>query len=153
MRTQGAKRKSVAKSSALEEKLDDIVSLLRGQTGTHHAWLADTIPTPTSSNISPIGDLLEDSRDQDLTDEELQLFREHHLPDFPLVNIPLDYTAVEAQKEKPTFALAIKAVTSKVASKQVVLGKKLREILTQKILVDGERNLPLLLSLLASIAW
>lgn len=153
MRTHGAKRKTTAKSSALEEKLDDIVSLLRSQTGALHGRLADTIPTPGSSNLSPISDLLEDFRDQDLTDEELRTFRERHLPDFPLVNIPSDYTAAEAQKEKPIFALAIKAVTTKVASKQVVFGKKLREILTQKILVEGERSLPLLLSLLASIAW
>ena len=70
-----------------------------------------------------------------------------------MVNAPPDYTAAELQKEKPTFALAVKALTTKVASKQVVLGKKLREVLTQKILIDGERSLPLLLSLLTSIAW
>ena len=51
------------------------------------------------------------------------------------------------------MALAIKALTTKVATRQIVLGKKLREILTQKILIDGERSLPLLISLLTSIAW
>lgn len=98
-------------------------------------------------------DPFENPEDQDLTEEELCAFRERYLPEFPLVNIPAEYTAAEAQKEKPTFSLAIKALTTKVASKQVVLGKRLREILTKKILIDGERSLPLLLSLLASIAW
>ncbi len=138
---------------ALEEKLDDIMSLLRSQTATHRGRQADTIPTPGSSEASPSSGSLDDSGEQDLTDEELRIFREHHLPDFPIVNVPHDYTAAELQREKPTIGLAIKALTTKVASKQVVLGKKLRETLTQKILVDGERSLPLLVSLLMSIIW
>ena len=70
-----------------------------------------------------------------------------------MVNIPPEYTAAEAQKQKPIFSLAIKALTTRVASRQMLLGKKLRETLTQKILIEGERSLPLLLSLLASITW
>lgn len=92
-------------------------------------------------------------RDHDLTEQELVTFRERHMPDFPLVNIPSDYTAAELQIEKPTAALAVKALTTKEAAKQIVLGKRLREVLTQKILIDGERSLPLLVSLLISIAW
>lgn len=153
MRTPGAKRKSTSKSLALEEKLDDIVSLLRSQTATHRGRQADTIPTPGSSEPSPSSGSIGDSEDNDLTDEELRVFREHHLPDFPIVRVPHDYTAAELQREKPTIGLAIKAMATKVASKQVILGKKLREVLTQKILVDGERSLPLLVSLLMSIIW
>lgn len=153
MRGQGAKRNAASKNSALEEKLDDIVTLLRSQTGAHHGRSADTIPTPSSTGLSPGSDLLEDSRDQDLTEEEYINFREHLLPDFPLVNAPPNYTAAELQKKKPVFALAVKVMTTRVASKQLALGKKLREILAQKILVEGERSLPLLLSLLTSIAW
>lgn len=138
---------------ALEEKLDDIVSLLRERNSSQQVRPTEPFPTPGSSERSPNSDSLGETRDQDLTEQELINFRERHLPDFPLVNIPSDYTAVELQREKPTAALAVKALVTKEASKQVVLGKKLREALTQKIMIDGERNLPLLVSLLISIAW
>jgi hypothetical protein len=153
VRTRGAKRNTVSKSSALEDKLDDIVSLLRERNNSQHARPTETFPTPGSSEQSPDSELPEEVRDQDLTEQELVTFRERHLPDFPLVNVPSDYTAAELQRDKPTAALAVKALVTKEASKQVVLGKRLREVLTQKILIDGERSLPLLVSLLISIAW
>ena len=152
VRTKGAKRNAASKNSILEERLNDIVSLLRHQNGSQQASATEAIPTPGSSELSP-SDLQDDCHDQDLTEEELVTFRERHLPTFPLVNIPPEYTAAEAQRDKPTMALAIKALTTKVATRQIVLGKKLREILTQKILIDGERSLPLLISLLTAIAW
>lgn len=129
------------------------MSLLRERNGPHHVRPAETFPTPGSSELSPSSDSPMEVRDQDLTEQELVTFRERHLPDFPLVNIPSDYTAAELQIEKPTAALAVKALTTKEAAKQIVLGKRLREVLTQKILIDGERSLPLLVSLLISIAW
>ena len=153
VRTKGAKRNTASKNAVLEEKLNDIVSLLRHQNSAQCRRATEAVPTPGSSELSPNSDLQDDFKDQDLTEEELLTFRERHLPYFPLMNIPSDYTAAELQKEKPTIGLAIKALTTKVASKQAVLGKNLREILTQKILIDGERSLPLLVSLLTSIAW
>jgi hypothetical protein len=149
----GTKRNTVSKSAALEEKLDDIVSLLRERNSSQHVRPTEPFPTPGSSEQSPNSDSLEEARDQDLTEQELMTFRERHLPDFPLVNIPSDYSAVELQRDKPTAALAVKALVTKEAAKQVVLGKKLREVLTQKVMIDGERSLPLLVSLLISIAW
>lgn len=140
-------------NTLLEEKLDDIVSLLRSQRNAQHGQQIEAFPTPGSSELSSESDAPEEATDRDLTEQELLTFRERHLPHFPLVNIPSGYTAAEAQREKPTMALAIKALTTTVASKQVVLGKELREVLTRKILIDGERSLPLLLSLLTSIAW
>lgn len=127
--------------------------MLRERSGAQLAQPHETLPTPGSSGQSPNSDSREGTRDQDLTEQELVTFREHHLQDFPLVNIPLDYTAAELQEEKPTAALAVKALVTKEATKQIVLGKRLREVLTQKILIDGERSLPLLVSLLISIAW
>lgn len=141
-----------SKNSVLEDKLDDIVSLLRNRTNSHQER-TDNIPTPGSSALSTGDGSSEDTRDLDLTEDELLTFREHHLPYFPLMNLPSDVTAAEVQRDKPTLSLAIKALTTKVAARQAVLGKNLREVLTQKILVDGERSLPLLLSLLISIAW
>lgn len=153
LRTRGTKRNTASKNSALEEKLNDIVSLLRERNGSQQVQLTDTFPTPGSSEPSPNDESLEEARDQDLTEEELVTFRERHLPDFPLVHVPSNYTAVELQRDKPTAALAVKALVTKEAAKQVILGKKLRQILTQKIMIDGERSLPLLVSLLMSIAW
>lgn len=152
-RTRGSKRDARSKSSALEEKLDDIVSLLRNRSSSHHGGTTDSTLTPGSSDLSPSDNLLEEARDQDLTDEELATFLECHLPHFPLMNVPPEVAAVEVQREKPILGLAIKAITTKVAAKQVILARSLRTSLTQKILVEGERSLPLLLSLLVSIAW
>lgn len=127
--------------------------MLRDRTNSEHERARETIPTPGSSDLSPESNSVNLARDLDLTEEELLTFREGHLPDFPLMNIPPDVTAAEVQREKPTLSLAIKALTTKVAAKQGILARKLRKILTQKILIDGERSLPLLLSLLVSIAW
>ncbi|UPX20869.1 uncharacterized protein EKO05_0011083 [Ascochyta rabiei] len=153
VRTRGSRRTPASKNSALEEKLDDIVSLLRSRANSNHGRTAETLPTPVSSELSPSDDALEDARHLHLTEEELLVFREHHLPCFPLMNVPADVTAAEVQREKPILSLAIKTLTTKVAVKQVALGRNLRELLTQKIMVDGERSLRLLLSLLISIVW
>ncbi|KAF9694270.1 hypothetical protein EKO04_007851 [Ascochyta lentis] len=153
VRTRNSRRTPSSKNSALEEKLNDIVSLLRNQTNANPARTTEAMPTPGSSELSPSDDALEDERELHLTEEELLVFREHHLPYFPLMNVPSDVTAAEVQREKPTLGLAIKTLTTKVAAKQAALGRNLREVLTQKILIDGERSLPLLLSLLVSITW
>jgi hypothetical protein len=111
------------------------------------------MPTPGSSDMSPENTFLEEAEDSDLSDDELLEFRERHLPNFPLMHLTSDVTAAELQREKPVLSLAIHGLVTKVASQKIVLGKRLREVLTHKILVDGERSMDLLLSLLTSIAW
>jgi hypothetical protein len=154
VRKRGARRTAVSKNSVLEDKLDDIVSLLRNRNpSSQHRQSVETIPTPGSSEFSPDNAFFEGIEDLDLTDRELLDFRERRLPYFPLMHLSSDVMAAELQREKPTLCLAIRGLTTKAASKQAVLSKKLREVLTRKILVDGVRSVDLLLSLLACIAW
>ncbi|KAH9901821.1 hypothetical protein F4778DRAFT_791425 [Xylariomycetidae sp. FL2044] len=86
-------------------------------------------------------------------EEMLTLFRDIHLKSFPFFYIPPDMTAEKLQLERPFLWLNIRAICCKVASEQLALGRRCRQILAQKVLVDLERNLDLLLGLVAFLGW
>lgn len=154
MRKRGTNRTTASKNSVLEEKLDDIVFLLQNRSSSsQHGRSTEAVPIPGSSDSSANDRLFEGAEDSGLTDQELLTFRTRYLPHFPLIHLSSDVTAAELQREKPTICLTIRGLATKVASRQMLLGKRLRESITQKILIDGERSLDLLLGLLASIAW
>ncbi|USP77300.1 uncharacterized protein yc1106_04574 [Curvularia clavata] len=150
----GVRRKSsrntkASKRSQLEDKLDDLVSILRTR---HVTPQQDAIPfqavTFRSLDFTFQSDGIEAVRDQHLTEEELEKFRWLHLPHFPLVHLPPNLSARQLENEKPLLSLAIKTISNKAYSTQTVLSKRLREIIALKMMVDGEKSLDLLLSVL-----
>lgn len=85
--------------------------------------------------------------------EYLEMFKSHYIKFFPFVYIPQSITPEQLQIDRPLLWLTIKAICTKSPTKQETLGTKIRETLVKQLLIDGERNIDLLLCLLAFLAW
>lgn len=72
---------------------------------------------------------------------------------FPFIYIPSTASAQHLRQERPFLWLSIMAVASKSTSQQQVLGSKIRQIIAQEMVVRSEKNIDLLLGLLAFIGW
>lgn len=93
------------------------------------------------------------SEDNPLTDDELAYFRTCHLPLYPLLCMPANLYAAQLSTEKPLVALAIKTVCNKGHTYQTELSKQLRTTIALKMMVEGEKSLDLLQSLLVMMTW
>ena len=155
MRKRSVKQTKVSKRAQLEDKLDDLVTLLRTQQviPPHESPVVQQTITPSSLSFSPqqTGPTL--PCDSSLTDHDLAEFRELHLPCFPLVYLPPSLSAKQLLQEKPMLALAIKTISNKAGMQQVELSERLRSRLALKLMVDGEKSLDILLSMLVCMAW
>jgi hypothetical protein len=158
VRRRGAKRTTASKTSELENKLDDIVSILRATAAADPAGSS----TPAIGSLTCLkdrpgpytsGPYTPESSGHQLQERDLVLFRERYLQFFPLLELPQEMTAVQLQQDKPMLCLAILVLSAKGHAKQVLLSKDLREILARKISAEGERSMDLLQSVLVCIAW
>ncbi|UNI22367.1 hypothetical protein JDV02_008263 [Purpureocillium takamizusanense] len=86
-------------------------------------------------------------------DQCLETFRAHHLRAFPFLHIPPSTSAADVQREWPFLWLNIRASCCKPYARQQALELKVRETIAQKMLVDLERSLDLLLGLLTYLSW
>ncbi|KAI0378161.1 hypothetical protein F5Y04DRAFT_262545 [Hypomontagnella monticulosa] len=107
-------------------------------------------PTPPSVTSSPDGSL---SLSPAEAEETLRIFQEDFLKFFPFIFIPPDTTAAELQRTKPFLWLNIITVCCPSQPKKTILSQKIKEYLAQKMLVDLDRNLDLLLGLLTYLGW
>jgi hypothetical protein len=155
VRRRTAKRPVVSKRTQLEDKLDDLVSLLRTQQTVvpHDPTTEQQIITPSSLDYSPQHAFSETSFDERLTDEELAHCRQLHLSYFPFLNLPSSLTGEQLLDEKPLLSMALKTICTKAYTKQDELSRKLRGTIAQQLMVDGEKSLDLLVSLLTCMAW
>lgn len=153
-RKRGTGSTPAAKRVQLEDKLDDLVSLLRTHTATSSVTSSGgtTLLTPRSLVVSPQA-LTEPMFQSVLTEQHLDYFREHHLQYFPFMLLPGSVTADALHQEKPILSLTIRTICTKAISMQSKLSKQVREALAEKILVNGERNFDLLLSCIVCTAW
>jgi hypothetical protein len=155
VRKRSAKRITVSKRARLEDKLDDLVSLLRTQQTAvpPERTTEQQIVTPSSLDYTPQQTISDTSFDECLTDEELADCRQLHLNYFPFLNLPSSLTAEQLLVEKPLLSLALKTICTKAYTKQDELSKKLRGEIAHRLMVDGEKSLDLLVSLLTCMAW
>jgi hypothetical protein len=86
-------------------------------------------------------------------EEYLINFRTYKLKYFPFIHIPSTTTAQQLRQERPFLWLCIMAVGSKSKSQQQVLGSNIRQKIAQELVVQSERNIDLLLGILAFIGW
>ncbi|KAH8896118.1 MFS general substrate transporter [Thozetella sp. PMI_491] len=80
-------------------------------------------------------------------------FRTRKLPNFPFLYIPFRISAEELRSARPFLWLCIMAVSAKSTSKQVLLYSRVRDMLAQKMVVELDHSLELLLGLLVCIIW
>lgn len=88
-----------------------------------------------------------------LTDHGLSDFRIDHLRYLPFIHIPETMAVAQLRLVRPLTCLAVQAICFKVHPDQNELCRQVRKMLAERILVDGERSLDLLLSLLVLMAW
>ncbi|KAI1643070.1 uncharacterized protein F4817DRAFT_271618 [Daldinia loculata] len=109
---------------------------------------ATAYPTPPSVTSSHDGGLSPAE-----AEDTLRMFKDQFLPFFPFVYIPPDTTAAQLQQAKPFLWLNIMTICCKSRPRKSALGQKIREYLAQKMLIDLDRNMDLLLGLLAYLGW
>ncbi|KAJ8071875.1 hypothetical protein OCU04_002183 [Sclerotinia nivalis] len=107
---------------------------------------------PTES--SPVS-LIPSELDLSPTEEEnvLYHFRTDSIRYLPFIVIPPDTNVHDFKKENPFWWLAIVMTTAKRTSTQLTLGIHIRQVLSHRLIIMGERNLDLLWGLLTYIAW
>ncbi|KAI1464472.1 uncharacterized protein F4812DRAFT_442264 [Daldinia caldariorum] len=112
------------------------------------SYSAASYPTPPSVASSHDGGLSPAE-----AEDTLRVFRDQFLPFFPFVYLPPDTTAAQLQLTKPFLWLNIMTICCKSQPRKSVFSKKIKEYLAQKMLVDLDRNMDLLLGLLAYLGW
>jgi hypothetical protein len=84
----------------------------------------------------------------------LQTYRSEIQPLFPFVVILPSITFTLLRQEKPLLVLAILMVSCRHDQvRQTTIAKKLRELISHKMLIKGERNLDILQCLLVYLSW
>jgi hypothetical protein len=110
--------------------------------------------TGSSYSLPPSGPHDPDGEPSPVEVEEyLTNFRTYKLKYFPFIYIPSTTRAQQLRQERPFLWLCIMAVGSKSKSQQQVLGSKIRQKIAQELVVQSERNVDLLLGILAFIGW
>ncbi|KAK2777595.1 zn 2cys6 transcription factor, partial [Colletotrichum kahawae] len=72
---------------------------------------------------------------------------------FPFHYIPPHFSSHQLKDTHPFLWLNIMSVTSRSNKRRLALGDKIREIIFQRIVVEREKNLDLLLGLIATLGW
>jgi len=84
----------------------------------------------------------------------LDMFRRHMAPHFPFVVIPLDITTTALRQKKPFLHLVIMMVSFQgEASRQLALGVRFKEHLSNAMIMRSEKSFDLLQGLLVAMAW
>ncbi|KAI0884169.1 uncharacterized protein GGS22DRAFT_19950 [Annulohypoxylon maeteangense] len=212
VRKRAVRRPAAERTAHLEEKLDDLVSILRAQaagtppTGAYRAGASDDLPDPgidpdanagpameldptigvvpvpgdkaasntqplplpppveaafctrfTSMNSYPTPPSIASSQDGGPSpveaEEILRVFQDRFLPFFPFVYIPPETTVAQLQQERPLLWLTIACTCSKSQERKAAYSQKIREYLAQKMMIDLDRNIDLLLGVVCYLGW
>ena len=109
----------------------------------------------TGSNASPA--VRSESHIHDILPGEgqrvLEAFRDKHMKSFPFFYFPPDMTAMDLQNNYPMLWMIIQATCAKSPTRQVELGVRYKEIMARKVIVEGERDIDLLLSVIVYCSW
>lgn len=83
----------------------------------------------------------------------LEAYTNFMIPMFPFVPIPSQMTAEELCREKPFLYLNISMIASPNPARQQELSKAIKEHISDRIIMQGQRTLDLLQGLLVHLAW
>jgi hypothetical protein len=121
------------------------------QTPGQETVTSNTIPITVCSPDSSMSEGIEFTIDQ--ANVLLNRFRDHLAPFCPFIVVPPSISAQDLNRDRPFLLKSILAVASCVSSQQVPLGKWLIKQLADRMAVNGERNLDLLLGVLTYTGW
>ncbi len=86
-------------------------------------------------------------------EENLIIFRTNMLYFYPFMYIPPHKTAGELREEMPFLWFSINTVACKSVSQQQAMSASIRKHLAEKIIIECEKSMDLLLGLLVYIGW
>ncbi|KAI8244231.1 Efflux pump mlcE [Colletotrichum sp. SAR 10_96] len=148
-----SKKPPSSRTAQLEEKLDGLVTLLRQSGGRPELVDMANISGTASPEGTGYGDGDDFLPSPDEAEALFESFRGQNLRYFPFLHFRPTMTARELRSEKPFLWICIMTVASRVASQQLALGTRVRQIVGQKLLVENERSIDYLLGLLVVLGW
>ncbi|KAK9367092.1 hypothetical protein V1509DRAFT_194602 [Lipomyces kononenkoae] len=192
------KGRVTSRSSQLEQKLDDLMVLLKS---SPHTQTTETSASKSGSKLGDVGietvsnslcstdsESISDSREdrtmcisshvepfmhlcstsalsqnytipiifeptQEDANQYLKDFRTQKLEHFAFLSIDPATSSDELRQERPFLWLCIMAISCPSTSDQIRLGNGIRQIVSQKVVINGERNLDLLLGIMIFVGW
>ncbi|KAF2433121.1 hypothetical protein EJ08DRAFT_708529 [Tothia fuscella] len=176
------KKSSTNNTSQLEDKLDSLISLLKMNESTTSSRAGYEVPTNSlplsdpersssnltasvtlgsvSFNATPVSTVNSPSRldpalEPAAQEAEIYLarFRTDFVKHFPFIVLLPSISAHQLRQERPLLWIAIMTVASSNSTQQITLSKELRGIFAREALVEGTRNMDLLLSILVYTVW
>ena len=177
------KKHSSSRTAQLEEKLDDLVSILRSSQGGaipssrpaysephrqgHIAQPSrlDSLATaatassphagfPSHSNLN--ANFNESDEHSEPTPAEAELYLQKFrvwLKNFPFMYIPPDQTAAELRRDRPFLWLCIMNITSMSVPQMLAMKNKVRREVAEAVVIRHEPTLEIVQGLLAYIGW
>lgn len=112
---------------------------------------------PFKTTVTGCRSLLDDISAHNFTDavadQNLETFRHAFLPYFPVVYIPDIMNSNFLRQQKPFLWLVIMSLCTKDMTKQFAMEYTIRQIISQRVVAEHEKNLDLLLGLICYLAW
>jgi uncharacterized membrane protein len=85
--------------------------------------------------------------------EDLMTFRKYMLIFLPFVYLPTTMTSERLSEVHPFLWFCIMTITCKSPDRRLVMGDAVKKHLAQKMVIDHEKSLDLLLGLLVLMGW
>jgi hypothetical protein len=83
----------------------------------------------------------------------LDTYRSVMVPIFPIMPLGKEETVSSMSKERPFLWFVIRAACCKNVKRQIAMGKEIRVILAQEMIIEGTKSMDLLLGLLVFSGW
>ncbi|KUI64004.1 Transcriptional regulator WAR1 [Cytospora mali] len=190
-----------SRTAHLEEKLDDLVSLIRSQavakgannaastppapdvaldqphTSSHVATVSSipsgssprmvALPNPHTSDMWCIDNVTEEMTStcrgpgseydhyipHDIAEDSIAYFRRVSISFAPIVYISPTTSSEQLRQSRPLLWLSILSSTARSTKEAHAIGDRIRQIVSQKVLLEAERSMDLLQGLLVFLTW
>lgn len=116
-------------------------------------WCIDNIAQKTGTASERPGSDYDHYIPNDAAEDNLARFRQASSRLGPIVYIPPTMTSEQLRQTRPLLWLGIMASTTRSTKEAHVIGDKIRQVISQKVLIDSERSMDLLLGLLVFMTW
>ncbi|KAJ5379915.1 transcriptional regulator family: Fungal Specific TF [Penicillium cataractarum] len=133
-------------------KLDRMVALLAASERLPRSLSSDVVSSPgcfSATSRSMDASTPGDGEDHAL----LEKYAKMMIPMFPFVPIPPHMTIEDLRRERPFLHLNISMIASPNPERQRELSKAIKEYLSDRIIMQGQRSLDLLQGLLVHLVW
>ena len=141
----------VSQVASLEEKLDGVAAIL---TASQRVSTGASDGSSILSDLEPVAYINQFISNSDEAEMILDRFRTVTTPLFPFVVVPPNMNFADLKEQKPFLTLAVLMVGCRHDHvQQTNIAQTIREIVSNRVLIKGERNLDMLQCLLVYVSW